>query len=103
MAKNNEPDIPDDPHFGNIHEWSIRMQACRELLTKLKAHEFFLTTVRSTSRKEGKVYQQAVLKLLMDSKENMAKFYYDTHEIRYRNHVRDKKGKLINVEAYFFS
>ncbi|MBO5627556.1 MAG: hypothetical protein J5965_00575 [Aeriscardovia sp.] len=46
------------------------------------------------------VYLEAEWRLYTESVRNM-QLYMDGYEIRYRNHQRDKKGKLISVEAYF--
>lgn len=46
------------------------------------------------------IYIAAEWRLLLSSKRN-CQLYLDGTEIRYRNHERDKKGKLISVEAYF--
>ncbi len=46
------------------------------------------------------VYLEAEWRLFMSSKRN-CQLFLDGTEIRYRNHERDKKGKLIRCEAYF--
>lgn len=46
------------------------------------------------------VYLEAEWRLYTESVRNM-QLYLDETEVRFRNHQRDKKGKLISVEAYF--
>lgn len=46
------------------------------------------------------IYIAAEWRLLLSSKRN-CQLYLDGTEIRYRNHERDKKGKLVRCEAYF--
>lgn len=55
---------------------------------------------RHSWRGEEKVYLEAELKLILSSKRNIQLFLEDT-PMRYRNHKRDKKGKLESVECYY--
>ena len=50
---------------------------------------------------ENKVYRDAELALITQSKRTM-ELFMDGTPIRYRNHERDKKGKLTKCEAYFY-
>lgn len=52
------------------------------------------------ARTDAWVYIEAEWKLYTSSVRNM-QLYLDETEVRFRNHQRDKKGKLISVEAYF--
>lgn len=56
--------------------------------------------VMQNYRLEDKVYIKAELDLITSSKRNMQLWLEDT-PIRYRNHKRNKKGKLESCEAYF--
>lgn len=51
-------------------------------------------------RGDDKVYIKAELDLITSSKRNM-QLFLDGTEMRYRNHKRDKKGKLESCECYF--
>lgn len=55
-----------------------------------------------TTKPKGEdwIYIQALYKLITSSKRNM-QLYLDGTEMRYRNHERNKKGKLVSVECYF--
>lgn len=50
---------------------------------------------------ENKVYRDAELRLIMRDKRSIQLFLDGCYDIMYRNHKRDKKGKLISCEAYF--
>lgn len=49
---------------------------------------------------EDWIYIKAELDLITANKRNM-QLYLDGTEMRYRNHKRNKKGKLESVECYF--
>lgn len=51
-------------------------------------------------KKDDWIYLKSEWSLITSSKRNM-QLYLDGTEIRYRNHQRNKKGKLESVEAYF--
>jgi hypothetical protein len=51
-------------------------------------------------KKDDWVYLKAEWSLITSSKRNM-QLYLDGTEIRYRNHQRNKKGKIESVECYF--
>lgn len=88
--------------FENLHEWSNRMQGAREMLLAIidsvneSKGRFFL----DSAGKDSKVYHDAIVQLILDNLDNTQKFLMKK-PIGYRNHVRDKKGKLASREAYF--
>ena len=51
-------------------------------------------------KKDDWIYLRAEWGLITSSKRNM-QLYLDGTEIRYRNHQRNKRGKLESVECYF--
>lgn len=51
-------------------------------------------------KKDDWIYLKAEWGLITSSKRNM-QLYLDGTEIRYRNHKRNKRGKLESVECYF--
>ena len=51
---------------------------------------------------DDRVYRDAELALITQSKRTM-ELFMDGTPIRYRNHERDKKGKLVKCEAYFYT
>ena len=46
------------------------------------------------------VYTKAIVSLLASDLKNIQEYLLGTN-IGFRNHVRDKKGKLVSCEAYF--
>ena len=51
-------------------------------------------------KKDDWIYLKAEWDLITSSKRNM-QLYLDGTEIRFRNHQRNKRGKIESVEAYF--
>ena len=85
--------------FENLHEWSERMQGAREMLIKLY-EENMITMPVGVKRSEDRVYTNAIVNLLASDLKNVQEYLIGTN-IGFRNHVRDKKGKLLSCEAYF--
>lgn len=56
--------------------------------------------VMQNYRGEDKVYIKAELDLITSSKRNM-QLWLEGTEMRFRNHKRNKKGKLESCECYF--
>ena len=88
--------------FENLHIWSNRMQGAREMLLAIidsvnaSKGRFLL----DSAGKDSKVYHDAIVRLILDNLDNTQKFLMKK-PIGYRNHIRDKKGKLVSCEAYF--
>lgn len=51
-------------------------------------------------KKDDWIYLKAFWKFITKNKRNM-QLFLDGTEMRYRNHQRDKRGKLKSVECYF--
>ena len=85
--------------FENLHEWSNRMQGAREMLIKLYEDDNMILPV-GVKRSEDSVYTKAIVNLLAIDLRNIQEYFLGTN-IGFRNHIRDKKGKLISCEAYF--
>ena len=83
----------------NLHEWSNRMQGAREMLIKLYEDDKMILPV-CAKLSEDMVYTKAIVNLLASDLKNVQEYLLGTN-IGFRNHVRDKKGKLISCEAYF--
>ena len=83
----------------NLHEWSNKMQGAREMLIKLYEENMMIMPVR-VKRSEDRVYTKAIVNLLASDLRNVHEYLLGTN-IGFRNHMRDKKGKLISCEAYF--
>ena len=85
--------------FENLHEWSERMQGAREMLIKLYEDDKMILPL-GVKRSEDRVYTKAIVSLLSSDLKNVQEYFLGTN-IGFRNHVRDKKGKLVSCEAYF--
>ena len=85
--------------FENLHEWSNRMQGAREMLIKLYEDDKMILPL-GLKRSEDMVYTKAIVNLLISDLRNVQEYLIGTN-IGFRNHVRDKKSKLISCEAYF--
>ena len=85
--------------FENLHIWSNRMQGAREMLIKLYEEDKMILPL-GVKRSEDVVYTKAIVNLLISDLRNVQEYFLGTN-IGFRNHVRDKKGKLTSCEAYF--
>ena len=85
--------------FENLHEWSERMQGAREMLIKLYEDDKMILPL-GVKRYEEMVYTKAIVNLLISDLRNVQEYLIGTN-IGFRNHIRDKKSKLISCEAYF--
>ena len=83
----------------NIHDWSKKMQGAREMLIKLYEDDKMVLPL-GLKRSEDRVYTKAIVNLLISDLRNVQEYLLGKN-IGFRNHVRDKKGKLIGCEAYF--
>lgn len=53
------------------------------------------------SKAEDKIYNKAIIDMLLSSKDNIERFLFeDFDEIRFSDHQRDKKNKLVKCKAY---
>lgn len=75
------------------------MQGAREMLIKLYENDNMILPI-GVKRSEDRVYTKAIVNLLAIDLRNIQEYFLGTN-IGYRNHVRDKKGKLVSCEAYF--
>ena len=75
------------------------MQGAREMLIKLYEDDKMILPL-GVKRSEDRVYTKAIVTLLASDLKNVQEYFLGTN-ICFRNHVRDKKGKLVSCEAYF--
>lgn len=83
----------------NLYIWSNRMQGAREILIKLYEDDKMILPL-GLKRSEDRVYTKAIVNLLISDLRNVHEYLLGTN-FGFRNHVRDKKGKLVSCEAYF--
>ena len=67
----------------------------------LMAANAMISFAQQNAKGDDRVYRDAELSLITQSKRTM-ELFMDNTQIRYRNHERDKKGKLVKCEAYFY-
>lgn len=80
--------------LNNIMYYSAYYQGARMALLRINEDCF-------GNGKDSKVYKDAVMKLITSELRYTAMYMDGSTDIFYRNHKRDKKGKLISCEAYF--
>lgn len=76
------------------------VQYAAYLMGALDASKSIISYVNWNAKGEEKVYRDAELALITQSKRTM-QLFLDGCDIRYRNWKRNKKGKLESCEAYF--
>lgn len=93
----------------------LRMLASEEIkidLRRLREYSAYLQGARKAvmliqnqfpelSKGKEAVYNKAILSLITNSLRNTDLWLSDEYEIRFRNHKRNKKDKLLSCEAYF--
>ena len=82
--------------FQYLHPWSERLHGAIQLLQRLKDEKVNLLP---TIDKESRIYSDALYKTLSDLK-GMQDFL-EGKELHFKDHQRNKNGKLISCVAYF--
>ena len=82
--------------FQYLHPWSERLHGAIQLLQRLKDEKVNLLP---TIGKESRIYSDALYKTLSDLK-GMQDFL-EGKELHFKDHQRNKNGKLISCVAYF--
>ena len=83
----------------SLYEESFELIGARKMLLRLR--DSYRFAPKTKTDKDDAVYLQAELDMIVSSQDNTRHFLCGDYRIHYRNHQRDKKGKLIKVEAYF--
>lgn len=83
----------------NLYEESLELQGARKMLLRLR-DSYRIVDVEKIGN-DNAVYTKAELDMIVSSKDNTRHFLCGDMRIHFRNHQRDKKGKLIKVEAYY--
>ncbi len=74
------------------------VRASRLLLVRIKEQGWF-----DIRKNEDKIYRNALIEFLVNNPYYLEQFVFGgtiDERIGYRNHIRDKNGKLVKVEAY---
>lgn len=82
-------------NLNNVIQYSAYYQGARTAAMRLM-EGYFIDRAKGDER----VYLKAELELIKASLENTEKFLSGS-PIRYKNHERNKRGKLVKCEAYF--
>ena len=82
----------------NIKVYDIRRTAVIQTLLSCLNGGYF-----ECHKKEDALYNKAIIRLVLSDSCAMDKFLVGDDCFRFRGHKRDKKGKLVSVEAYLFN
>ena len=83
----------------NLVVESYQLMGARRMLQRII--DTYKVSAKTKCDKDDPVYTKAELDMILSSVDNVRHFLCGDYRIRYRNHVRDKKGRLIKCEAYF--
>lgn len=79
----------------HILPYSIRLLAIKQVLNRCLDDGYF-----DCHKKEDVIYNKAIIKLCLSDSRASDEFMAGGNGFRFRNHKKDKKGKLVSVEAY---
>lgn len=88
-------------HLRKLQIWAWYIRGAREMLLRLREHGLCNEPHDFKTSKDDAVINKAILDLILSSKENVDRFLMEQYEIRFTDHERDKKGKLVKCRAYF--
>ena len=83
----------------NLIVESYQLMGARQMLQRIL--DFYDIKPKTKQAKDDDVYLKAELSMILSSVDNTRHFLCGDYRIHYRNHQRDKKDRLIKVEAYF--
>lgn len=96
-----------DPNLlrNKLHLWSIYLNGARDMLLRLRDCGLLEESRPKNGIPRAKgdelVINKALVDLLLSAKTNCELFLMDEYQIRFTDHERDKKGKLVKCRAYF--
>lgn len=79
----------------NITIYGIRLLAIKQVLNRCLDEGYF-----DCHKKEDAIYNKAIIKLCLSDSRASDEFMAGGDGLRFRNHKKDRKGKLVSVEAY---
>ncbi len=91
MEQNNKPT--------NLVIESFQLQGARQMLLRLL--DVYRISPKEKQGKDDAIYAKAEMDLILSSKDATHQFLCGDLRFHYRGHERDKKGRLVKVEAYF--
>lgn len=80
----------------HIIPYLIRIMAYKQILLNLMDYGFF-----NRKSKEDAVYDKAVIKHILSDNKALETFVIGVNCINFKNHKKDKKGKLVSVDVSF--
>lgn len=83
--------------FMNLRQWSDMMSGALQLLSAMEDAGMF---DRQRWKGDEAVYRKAEVEYLKGGKSNIERFIIEWRNGKYRNHQRDKKGRLLSCEFY---
>lgn len=83
----------------NLVVESYQLQGARQMLLRLL--DVYRILPKEKRDKDDAIYTKAEMDLILSSKDATRHFLCGDLRIHYRGHVRDNKGRLVKVEAYF--
>ena len=83
----------------NLIVESYQLMGARQMLQRIL--DFYDIKQKAKQAKDDDVYLKAELSMILSSVDNIRHFLCGDYRIHYRNHQRDKKDRLIKVEAYY--
>lgn len=83
----------------NLVVESYQLQGARQMLLRLL--DAYKILFKEKQGKDDAIYTKAEMDLILSSKDATRHFLCGDLHIYYRGHKRDKKGRLVKVEAYF--
>lgn len=89
------------PNMQNIVYYGAYLDGARAMLRRMRDDTHGKINFSQLNGKESVVYNAAILELISRDKHHMNMYLENRYDIMYRNHERDKKGRLVSVEAYF--
>ena len=81
----------------NIKVYGIRRTAVTQTLLSCLNGGYF-----ESHKKEDALYNKAIIRLVLSDSCAMDKFLVGDDCFRFRGHKRDKRGRLVSVEAYLY-
>lgn len=89
------------PNLQNIVYYGAYLDGARATLNRLRADARGKINLSGVKGAEGAIYDDAILQLIAIDKHHTNMYLERRYEIQFRNHQRNKKGRLTSVEAYF--
>lgn len=111
MDKENFINRAEAVNLRRLHDWACYTEGARMMLLRLRQAQLTIEEhitggknnikdkLKITS--DMKIYNKAILDLILSDKDNVARFLMEEYDIRFTDHRRDSKGKLVKCRAYF--